>query len=134
MDENKIKIIKNPNSISFYYHSTVSFDNYVLVFSLDGETYTLNRLTIPKYLGDELICNKILEFSLNYLKEGLGMKMGYFSSYNGYSGTIEYDIELGCYFGSFYHNHSKVNYQADSPLKLLECFRKCVNGLVNLNV
>lgn len=134
MDENKIKIITNPNSISFYYHSTVSFDNYVLLFSLCSETYTLKRLTIPKYLGDEVVCNEMLGFALNYLKEGLGMKMGYFSSYNGYKGTIEYDVDLGCYFGSFDHNNSKVNYQADSPLSLLECFRKCVNRLVNLDV
>lgn len=59
------------------------------------------------------------------------MNIGYFSKYRGYVGTIEFDIEDGCYYGKIQNTRDLVNYESNRTEGLLVEFRRAVDDYLD---
>lgn len=55
------------------------------------------------------------------------MFIGYFAPYRGYTGTIEFSFDDGCYYGKIKNTKDLVNYEAKNAMMLLNEFRKAVD-------
>lgn len=55
------------------------------------------------------------------------MLIGYFAPYRGYTGTIEFSFDDGCYYGKIKNTKDLVNYEAKNAMMLLNEFRKAVD-------
>lgn len=59
------------------------------------------------------------------------MRIGTFSKYRGFIGTIEYSIEDMIYHGSIENIRDFVNYEADNIEELFEEFHKAVDDYLD---
>lgn len=55
------------------------------------------------------------------------MLIRYFAPYRGYTGTIEFSLDDGCYYGKIKNTKDLVNYEAKNAMMLLNEFRKAVD-------
>ena len=59
------------------------------------------------------------------------MLIGYFAPYRGYTGTIEFSFDDGCYYGKIKNTKDLVNYEAKNAMMLLNEFRKAVDDYLD---
>ena len=57
------------------------------------------------------------------------MLIGYFESYKGYIGTIEYSSSEKCYYGKIICD-SLINYDAENAIKLYKEFKYAVDDYI----
>ena len=56
------------------------------------------------------------------------MLIGKFAEYRGYTGTIEYDYELGIYYGKLLSIGDLLTYKADAVEKLYEEYKRVTDN------
>lgn len=59
------------------------------------------------------------------------MFIGYFAPYRSYTGTIEFSLDDGCYYGKIKNTKDLVNYEAKNAMMLLNEFRKAVDDYLD---
>ena len=58
------------------------------------------------------------------------MKIGNFTEYKGYTGSIEYDYNDHIYYGSLTNTKDLVSYHGNNPLELYEDFKIAVDDYI----
>lgn len=59
-------------------------------------------------------------------------KIGNFTPYKGYTGTIEYSYSDNLYFGSLLNTEDSISYHASNVVKLYERFKEVVDDYITL--
>ena len=59
------------------------------------------------------------------------MLIGYFAPYRGYTGTIEFSLDDGCYYGKIKNTKDLVNYEAKNFWVLMSEFENAVDDYLD---